>query len=159
MISGNALRNVTHIKNGFHWFKEKYSPLKIDNITVVKLKTLAKQRGIKGYYKLRKTEMIQKLQAHPDVIEQLLIPGLEIPRNATRSVNTSAILEDPILNDKTPGLQPTPNFIAKSIQKNKDFGNWLLDYIHQDQRWLMKLSKRLRLQLKNCTTRETLPSN
>ena len=26
-------------------------------------------------------------------------------------------------------LQPTPRFIAKSIQKIKDFGNWLLDYI------------------------------
>ena len=47
--------------------KIKYSPLKIDNITVIKLKALAKQRGIKGYYKLRKAELIQKLEAHPDV--------------------------------------------------------------------------------------------
>ena len=39
---------------------------KMDNITVVKLKTLAKQRGIKGYYKLRKAELKQKLEAHPD---------------------------------------------------------------------------------------------
>ena len=64
-----------------------------------------------------------------DVNEQVLIPGLEIPRNTTRSVNTSAILADPILDDKTPVLQTTPNFIAKSIQKIKDFGNWMLDYI------------------------------
>ena len=55
--------------------KQKYSSLKMDNITVVKLKTLAKQRGIKGYYKLRKVELIQKLEAHPDVNEQVLIPG------------------------------------------------------------------------------------
>ena len=68
--------------------------------------------------------MIQKLEAHPDI----LIPGLEILKNATRSVNTSAILDQPIL-DKTPVLQPTPNFITKSIQKIKDFGYWLLDYI------------------------------
>ena len=44
-------------------------------------------------------------------------------------MNTSAILDDPILDDKTPVLQPTPSFIVKSIQKIKDFGNWLLDYI------------------------------
>ena len=71
--------------------------------------------------------MIQKLEAHSDVIKQVLIPGLEIPRS--RTVSTSAILDDPILNDKTSVLQPTPSFIAKSIQKTKDFGNWLLDYI------------------------------
>ena len=39
--------------------KKKYSSLKMENITVVKLKALAKQRGIKGYYKLRKAELIQ----------------------------------------------------------------------------------------------------
>ena len=101
----------------------------MDNITVIKLKTLAKQCGINGYYKLRKAELVQKLEAHPDVNKQVLIPGLEIPRNTTRSVNTNAILDDPILNDKTPFLQRTQNCIAESIQKIKDFGNWLLDYI------------------------------
>ena len=59
--------------------KKKYSSLKMDNITVIKLKTLAKQHDIKGYYKLIKAELIQKLEAHPDVNEQVLIPGLEIP--------------------------------------------------------------------------------
>ena len=53
----------------------------MDNISVIKLKTLAKQRGIKGYYTLRKAELIQKLEAYPDVNEQVLIQGLEIPRN------------------------------------------------------------------------------
>ena len=61
--------------------KKKYSSLKIDYITVIKLKALAKQRGMKGYYKLRKAKLIYKLEAHPDVNEQVLIPGLEIPRN------------------------------------------------------------------------------
>ena len=109
--------------------KQKYSSLKMDNITVIKLKTLAKQRGIIGNYKLRKSELIKKLEAHSDVNEQVLIPELEIPRNTTRSVNTSEILDDPILDDKTPFIQPTPSFIAKSKQKIKDFGNLLLDYI------------------------------
>ena len=109
--------------------KKSYSSLKMDNITVIKLKDIAKQRRIKCYYKLRKAELIQKLEAHPDVSEQFLMPGLEIPRNTTRSANTSAVLDDPILDDNTPVLQPTPKCIAKDMQKIKDFGNWLLDYI------------------------------
>ena len=64
----------------------------MNNITVIELKSPAKQRNIKGYYKLRKAELIHKLKAHPDVNEQVLIPGLEIPRNTTRSVNTRPIL-------------------------------------------------------------------
>ena len=71
------------------------------------------------------------MEAYPDVNGQVVIPGLEIPRNATRSVNTSAILDDPIVDYKTPVLQPTSNFIAKRIQKIKDFREWLLDYIPQ----------------------------
>ena len=101
----------------------------MDNITVIKVKALAKQSGIKGYYKLRKAELNSKIEAHPDVNAQVLIPGLEIPRNTTRSVNTSAILDDPILDDNTPVLQPTPKFNARSMQKIKDFGNWLLNHI------------------------------
>ena len=105
----------------------------MNNITVIVLKSLAKQRGIKGYSEkkrlLRKVELIYKLEAHLDVNEQVLIPGLEIPKNTIRSVNTSTILDEPILDDKTPVLQPTPKFIAESIQKIKDFGNWLLDYM------------------------------
>ena len=34
----------------------------MDITTVIKLKTLAKQSDIKGYYKLRKDELIQKLE-------------------------------------------------------------------------------------------------
>ena len=69
------------------------------------------------------------MEAHPDVNEQVLIPGLEIPRNATRSAHTSAILDQPILDNKTPVLQPSPNFIAKNMQKINDFGKSLLGYI------------------------------
>ena len=70
--------------------------------------------------------MIQKFEAHPDVNEQVSIPELELPRNTTRSVNTSVILNDPILDDKTTVLQTTQKLIAKSMQKMKEFGNWLL---------------------------------
>ena len=44
-------------------------------------------------------------------------------------MSTSAILDDSILDDKTPVVQPAPNCIAKSIQQIKDFEEWLLDYI------------------------------
>ena len=91
----------------------------MDNTTVIKLKTLDKRRGIKGYYKLRQAKLIHKLEGRPDVNEKVLIPGLEIPRNTTRSVNRSAIIDDTILDDKTTVLQPTPNFIAKSMKKTK----------------------------------------
>ena len=131
----------------------------MDNIIVIKLKTLAKQSGIKGYYKLRKAELIQTLEAHSDVNEQVLIPELEIPRNTTRSVNTSAILDDPIVNDKTPILQPTSSFIVKSIQKITDFRNWLLYYIPPKPKVVDEALDSFKDLIKNCTTRETLPSN
>ena len=85
----------------------------MNNITVIELKAIAKQNGIEGYYKLRKAELIHKLEVLPKVNKQVLIPELEIPRNTTRSVNTSAIR--PILDDNTLVLQPTPKFIAKSM--------------------------------------------
>ena len=136
--------------------KNKYSSIKMDSITVIKLKALAKQRGIKGYYKLRKAELIQQLEAHPDVNEQVLIPGLDIPRNTTRSVNTSAILDD-----TTPVLPPvpTPKFIAKCMQKIKDFGNWLLDYIPPKRKVVDEALESFKNLIKNCTTRDTLHFN
>ena len=102
---------------------------KNENITAIELKAIGKQRAITGYYKLRKAELINKLEALRDENEQVLIPGLEIPRNTTRTVNISAYLDQPILDDNPPVLQPTQKYIAKSKQKIKDFSNWLLDYI------------------------------
>ena len=59
------------------------------------------------------------MEALPEVNEQVLIPGLEIPRNTTRSETTSAILDQPNLDDNTSVLKPTPKFIAKRKQKIK----------------------------------------
>ena len=44
-------------------------------------------------------------------------------------MNTSANLDEPILDDNTPVLQATQKLIAKSMQKIKDFGNLVLNYI------------------------------
>ena len=117
----------------------------MDNITVIKLNDIAKQRVIKGYYKLRKAELIRKLEAHPDENEQVLIPGLEIARNTTRTANTSAIPDDPILDDNTPVLEPTPKSLLKACKRSKILviGCWITCY--QNQRWLTKRSNRLRI--------------
>ena len=111
----------------------------MNNNTVKQLKAIAKERGIKGHYKLRKADLINALEA-TRLVEQ-----------------KSSIFDEPISNDPTPVLQPTPwissnvatkvkqnikisrqknmqttkKFFTKSMQKIKDFGNWLLNYIPQ----------------------------
>ena len=81
--------------------------MKMENHTIVQLKAIAKERGIKGYYKLRKAELIHALEA-TRLLEQ-----------------KSNIFDEQIPNDVTPILQPTPrrpsNFAAKSKQKIKKF--------------------------------------
>ena len=94
--------------------------------TVVQFKAIAKERGIRGYYKLRKAELIHVLEA-VRLVEQ-----------------KSNIFDESIPNDPTPVLQPTrwrpsnattkvkqniKNVFTKGMQKNKDFGEWLLSYI------------------------------
>ena len=57
---------------------------------VVQLKAIANERVIRGYYKLRKAELIHALEA-TRLVEQ-----------------KSNIFDEPIPNDPTPVLQPTP---------------------------------------------------
>ena len=74
-------------------------------------------------------------------------------------MNTSAILDQQILDDNTPALKPTQKFFAKSVQKIKDCWNWLLDYIAPKPKVIDEDLESLKNKLKNCTTRETRPSN
>ena len=74
---------------------------KMENHTVVQLKAIAKERGIRGYYKLRKAELIHALAA-TRLVEQ--------KRN---------ISDDSISNDPTPVLQPTPWIPSNIALKNK----------------------------------------
>ena len=62
----------------------------MDNYTVVQLKAIAKEQSIRGYYKLRKVQLIHALEA-ARLVEQ-----------------KSNIFDEPIPNDITPVLQPTP---------------------------------------------------
>ena len=72
----------------------------MENHTIVPLSAIAKEQGIKDYYKLRKAELIHALEA-TRLVEQ-----------------KSSIFDEPIANDPTPVLQPTPwrpsNFAAKA---------------------------------------------
>ena len=69
------------------------------------MKAIGKERGIKGYYKLRKAEMIQALEATILVEHKSNIFDVQIP------------------NDPTPVLQPTSwrpsNFTAKKQAKDE----------------------------------------
>ena len=92
----------------------------MDNQTVVQLKAIAKERGIRGYYELRKAEWIHALEA-ARLVEQ-----------------TSNIFDEQIPNDPSSVLQPTPSrpsnittkvkqskkiFITSGMQKIKDLVN------------------------------------
>ena len=75
---------ISSVRNDYILLREKFSSLRMNNIIVIDLKVFVKQLGIKSYDKLRKAELIQKFEALPDVNYQVLIPWLEILRNATR---------------------------------------------------------------------------
>ena len=66
------------------YHKEKYLWI---NHTVVQLKAVAKERGIRGYNKLRKAKFIHALEA-------------------ARLVKQNNIFDESIPNDPTPVLQP-----------------------------------------------------
>ena len=77
------------------------------NHTVVQLKAIAKERGIRGYYKLRKAELIHALEA-ARLVEQ-----------------TSNIFDESIPDNPISVLQPTPwrssNIATKEKQNIKKF--------------------------------------
>ena len=75
--------------------------MKMNNHTIIQLNAIAKERGIRGYYKLRKAELIYALEA-VRLVEQ-----------------KSNIFDDLIPNDPTPVLQPTPWRPSNATTKSK----------------------------------------
>ena len=123
---------------------------------IVQLKAIATERGIKGYYKLTKAELIHALEA-TRLVEQ-----------------KSNIFDEQIPNDPTPILQPTPwrpshfaaktkqnikKFLYEGMQKIKDFGEWLLNYIPSKPKVVDKVLESFKNKIKNCMKREILCSN
>ena len=106
----------------------------MENHTIVQLKAIAKERGIKGYYKLRKAELIHALEATRLVEQKSNIFDEQIPNDPTdilqptpwRSSNAATKVKRNIKNFAAKNMQTTHNFFTKGMQKIKDFGNWLL---------------------------------
>ena len=73
----------------------------MENHTVMQLKAIATERGVRGYYKLRKVELIHALEA------------------ARLVEHKSNIFDEPIPNDPTPVLQPTPCRPSNVTTKDK----------------------------------------
>ena len=123
----------------------------MENHTVMELKAIAKERGVRGYYKLRKVDLIHALKA-ARLVEQ-----------------KSNIFDEPIPNDPTPVLQPTPwrpsNVTTKDKQnmkqKIKDFGEWLLNYIPPKPKVVEKVLESFKTKIKKkCTKRGyVVPTN
>ena len=94
-----------------------------------------------------------------------LIHALEAARLVEQKNN---IFDEPISNDPTPLLQPTPcrssNVTTKDKQnikqKIKDFGEWLLNYIPPKPKVVDKVLESFKnKKLKKCTKRGILCSN
>ena len=117
----------------------------MENHRVGQLKAIAKERGIRGYYKLRMAELIHALEA-TTLVEQ-----------------KNNIFAEPIPNDPTQVLQPTPwrpsnittkvkqnikNFFTMGTQKIKDFGECLLNYIPQKPKVVDKVLESFKNKIK-----------
>ena len=101
--------------------------------TVAQLKAIEKERSIRGYYKIRKAELIRVLEA-------------------TRLVEQKSIISDePISNHPTPVLQPTPwrqSIIALKNMQNIKIS--LPKACKRQQNSLLRVYKRLKILVNGC---------
>ena len=105
----------------------------MENHTVVQLKAIVKQRGIRGYYKLRKAELVHALEA-TKLVEQ-----------------KSNIFDEPIPNAPTPVLQPTPWRPSNIAWKNKqNIKNFAAETCKRQKISLLWVCKRLKILASGC---------
>ena len=130
----------------------------MENHTVVLLKAIAKERGIRGCYYLRKAELIHALEATRLVEQKVtslisqfqMIPlqfynqylqGHQISRR-----KLSKMLK--VLLQKN--MQKTKNVFTMCIQKIRDFGEWLLNYIPPKPKVVDKVLESFKNKIKQC---------
>ena len=101
----------------------------MDNHTVMKLKAIAKERGKRVYYKLRKAELIHALEAERFVEQSSNIFDESVPNDSSPVLQSLEAIKYRLENK-----QNMKNFITNSMQKIKDFGEWLLNYIRPKQK-------------------------
>ena len=98
----------------------------MENLKVKDLKALAKERGIKGYYKLRKAELIQALTPvgdppQPQNIMDQPIPEIDIPiLEPSKPVNTSKVSQ--LKNLASKAAKP----VKREINK---FADWIISKV------------------------------
>ena len=98
----------------------------MENHTVMQLKAIAKERDIRGYYKLRNTALIQVIEAERLAEQTSSIFDESIPNDSARVLQPTHWRPSNIATKDKPSIK---NFITKGMQKIKDFGEWLLNYI------------------------------
>ena len=98
--------------------EEKYSSIKTNNHIVVQLKTVTKERGIRGYYKVRKAELIHAMETARLVKEINNISDESIPNDPTPVLQLIPCRPS---NITTNVKQDIKNFTAKKHAKIKEF--------------------------------------
>ena len=84
--------------------------MSLQDKTVVQLKALARERGLKRYSKLKKADLIQLLNVPASLLDED-VPQIGLP--------------DPV----QPVQAPFPKVLSKPLEKLKQFGEWLFSYI------------------------------
>ena len=98
----------------------------MENLKVKDLKALAKERGIKGYYRMRKAELIQALTpvgdpSQPQNIMDQPIPEIDIPiLEPSKPVNTSKVSQ--LKNLASKAAKP----VKREINK---FADWIISKV------------------------------
>ena len=128
----------------------------MENHTIVQLKAIVKERGIKGFYKFRKAELIHALEG-TRLLQQKVIYFI----SRFQMIPLQFYNQHPgdHQNFAVKSKQNIKNFVAKGMQKIKDFGNWLLSYISPKPKVVDKVLESFKNKIKKRMKRETLPFN
>ena len=98
----------------------------MENIKVKDLKALAKERGIKGYYKMRKAELIQALTPVSDPSQPLNIIDQPIPEINIPILKPSK----PIIPSKVSQLKNLASKAAKPVNREiNKFADWIISQV------------------------------